>query len=137
MFRIVFPNLLYGFTDEQIVEMAKGMPPVMPPVAPPVVTPVELPSEGMIDAVQRKVLSALVKGEMATAILARTVGVSQPKDLRRRYLRLLLDSRYIEYTIPTKPNSRLQQYRLTDKGRMFAERICAAKKTGTRKGVKG
>lgn len=137
-FRIVFPNLLYGFTEEQIVEMSAGMPPVVPPVVTPVatpvvtpvVTPVELPSEGLFDDIQRKVLSALVKGEMSTAILAKTVGVTQAKNLRRRYLRLLLDARYIEYTIPAKPNSRLQQYRLTDKGRMFAERIRSAKKKG-------
>ena len=37
--------------------------------------------------------------------------------MRRRYLRLLLDLGLIEYTIPGKPNSRLQKYRLTAKGR--------------------
>lgn len=109
------------------------VPPVVTPVTPPVVTPVELPSEALLDDVQRKVLLALVKGEMATVMLAKTVGVTQAKNLRRRYLRLLLDARYIEYTIPAKPNSRLQQYRLTDKGRMFAERIRTAKKKGKSK----
>lgn len=108
-------------------------PPVTTPVVTPVMTPVELPSEALLDDVQRKVLSALVKGEMATVMLAKTVGVTQAKNLRRRYLRLLLDARYIEYTIPAKPNSRLQQYRLTDKGRMFAERIRTAKKKGKSK----
>ena len=114
-----------------------AMPPVAPPVAPPVMTPVATPveslSEGLLGAVQRKVMLALVKGEMPTAILAKAVGVTQAKNLRRRYLRLLLDVRYIEYTIPEKPNSRLQQYRLTDKGRQLAERIRAAKKKGKAK----
>jgi ATP-dependent DNA helicase RecG len=29
----------------------------------------------------------------------------------------LLEERLVEYTIPEKPNSRLQKYRLTEKGR--------------------
>lgn len=56
---------------------------------------------------------------MSTAELAKTVGISQPKDMRRRYLRLLLDMRFVEYTLPHKPNSRLQKYRLTEKGRTW------------------
>ena len=76
------------------------------------------PSETLIDAVQRKVLVALKGGDvMSTSELAEKVGISQPKNMRRRYLRLLLDMGLVEYTIPQKPNSRLQKYRLTDKGR--------------------
>ena len=136
------PNLIYGFTDEQLALAVSSVPtvtpPVAPPVAPPVVppvvppvktpvvtpvmtpvmTPVGKPSETLIDAVQRKVLVALKGGDvMSTSELAEKVGISQPKDMRRRYLRLLLDMGLVEYTIPQKPNSRLQKYRLTDKGR--------------------
>lgn len=32
-------------------------------------------------------------------------------------VRRLLNEQMIEYTLPEKPNSRLQKYRLTDKGR--------------------
>ena len=70
-----------------------------------------------MDDIQRKVLAALCTGVMSTAELAQAVGISQPKDMRRRYLRLLLDMRFIEYTIPNKPNSRRQKYRLVEKGR--------------------
>ena len=124
------PNLIYGFTDEQLALAVSSVPPVAPPVVPPVttpvappvttpvVTPVGKPSETLIDAVQRKVLAALKGGNiMSTSELAEKVGISQPKDMRRRYLRLLLDMGLVEYTIPQKPNSRLQKYRLTDKGR--------------------
>ena len=93
------------------------MTPVVPPVVPPVTPPVVKPSEALIDAVQRKVLAALkVGGVMSTSELAEKVGISQPKDMRRRYLRLLLDMGLVEYTIPHKPNSRLQKYRITEKG---------------------
>ena len=110
-FRITFPNLLYGFSDEQLISM--------PPVVPPVVPPVEKPSETLIGEVQRKVLIVLGNGIMSTSELAQSVGISQPKDMRRRYLRLLLDMHFIEYTLPQKPNSRLQKYSLTEKGRVW------------------
>ena len=46
-FRVILPNLIYGFTDEQLALAVSSvppvMPPVMPPVAPPVVTPVVTP----------------------------------------------------------------------------------------------
>jgi len=32
-------------------------------------------------------------------------------------IRLLMDYKLIEYTIPEKPNSRLQKYRLTEAGK--------------------
>ena len=129
-FRVILPNLIYGFTDEQLALAVSSVPPVAPPVTPPVatlvttpvatpvMTPVGKPSETLIDAVQRKVLVALKRGDvMSTSELAEKVGISQPKNMRRRYLRLLLDMGLVEYTIPQKPNSRLQKYRLTDKGR--------------------
>ena len=125
-FRVILPNLIYGFTDEQLALAASSVPPVAPPVTTPVTTPVVTPvatpvgkpSETLIDAVQRKVLAALKGGDvMSTSELAGKVGISQPKNMRRRYLRLLLDMGLVEYTVPQKPNSRLQKYRLTDKGR--------------------
>ncbi|MBR4188790.1 MAG: hypothetical protein IKQ55_02390 [Kiritimatiellae bacterium] len=82
----------------------------------PVATPVEKPSDTLIDDVQRKVLAVLFDSVMSTSELARAVGISQAKNMRRRYLRLLLDMRFVEYTVPQKPNSRLQKYRLPEKG---------------------
>lgn len=42
------------------------------------------------------------------------------ESFRERYLKPALDLGLIEMTIPGKPNSRLQQYRLSDQGRKFA-----------------
>ena len=133
-FRTTLPNLIYGYNDEQLVSLVHAvtpvmtpvatpvMPPVVPPVMPPVVPPVGKPSETLIDAVQRKVLAVLkAGGVMSTSELAGKVGISQSKNMRRRYLRLLLDMGLVEYTIPHKPNSRLQKYRLTEKGCALSE----------------
>ncbi len=41
------------------------------------------------------------------------------KSFRERYLKPALVDGLIEMTIPDKPNSRLQKYRLTDKGQQW------------------
>lgn len=127
-FRIALPNLIYGFGDDQLAALARSATPVTtpvttpvaPPVATPVVPPVARPSESLVDEVQRKILSVLRDSVLSASELALRVGISQPKNLRRRYLRLLLDMGFVEYTIPQKPNSRLQKYRLTEKGSALA-----------------
>lgn len=43
------------------------------------------------------------------------------KSFRQRYLKPALEAGLIEMTIPDKPNSRLQQYRLTEQGRSVFE----------------
>ena len=67
-----------------------------------------------------QIVLALATRTMGSEELARIVGVGASKDLRRRYARVLLDDGIIEFTIPEKPNSRLQKYRLTAKGKRLA-----------------
>ena len=130
-FRIILPNMIYGFTDEQLIAAVKNpkarvAPPVVPlvatPVVTPVVTPVESPSEALINDVQRKILRALRDDILSPSALAKKVEISRTNNMRRRYLRLLLDMGLVEYTIPSKPNSKRQQYRLTAKGSEIAEK---------------
>ena len=45
------------------------------------------------------------------------------ESFRERYLKPALEARLIAMTIPDKPNSRLQQYRLTESGRKLADTV--------------
>ncbi len=64
-------------------------------------------------------LLAAIQGEMGREALQSALGLSDRKSFRERYLKPALADGLIEMTIPDKPNSRLQKYRLTDTGRQF------------------
>ena len=64
-------------------------------------------------------LLAAIRGEMGREALQSALGLSDRKSFRERYLKPALADSLIEMTIPDKPNSRLQKYRLTDKGRQW------------------
>jgi Fic family protein len=59
----------------------------------------------------KKLLNAL-KGEMSRGELMDALSLSDAKSFRQRYLLPALTEKLIEMTIPDKPNSRLQKYRL-------------------------
>jgi len=62
-------------------------------------------------------LLAVVDGEMKRADLQAALSLKHEDHFRAAYLRPALDRGWIEMTIPNKPNSRLQKYRLTAAGR--------------------
>ena len=64
-------------------------------------------------------LPAAIDGEMSRESLQAALGLSDRKSFRERYLKPALADGLIEMTIPDKPNSRSQKYRLTDKGRQW------------------
>jgi Fic family protein len=64
-------------------------------------------------------LLAAIRGETDREALQSAMGLSDRKSFRERYLKPALADGLIEMTIPDKPNSRLQKYRLTDKGRQW------------------
>jgi len=57
------------------------------------------------------------KGPLGNAEILAELKLKNRRRMRENYIAPALKTRLIEYTIPDKPNSRLQKYRLTDKGR--------------------
>jgi len=66
---------------------------------------------------QVKGLLKALKGEMNRDELQVAFGLQDRKSFSERYLKPALNAELIEMTIPEKPNSRLQKYRLTGRGR--------------------
>lgn len=75
---------------------------VTPPVTPPV---------------RRLLVLLSAKGDLGNAQIRGELGLKDRKHLREVYIEPALVAGLIEYTLPGKPNSRLQQYRLTPQGR--------------------
>ena len=79
------------------------LPPKSPPKSPPQVA---------------RLLNVLV-GEMSREELQSALDLQDRKSFRELYIQSALTGQLIEMTIPEKPNSRLQRYRLTDAGRRW------------------
>ena len=85
--------------------------------------PQEAAGEQVIDPVTGQVtpqvaqLLRVFTGEHARQELQALLGLADREHFRKTYLLPALAAGQIEPTLPDKPNSRLQQYRLTNKGR--------------------
>ena len=55
---------------------------------------------------------------MSSRELATVLGLDSKTGAFKRSIKALLDSGLIEYTLPDKPSSRLQKYRISVQGRM-------------------
>ena len=73
-----------------------------------------------------RLLSA--KGEMGNADILRQLGLKDRTNTRQHYVDPACADGLVEYTIPDKPNSRLQKYRLTDKGHSLLAALKEGKK---------
>jgi len=63
-----------------------------------------------------RVLASLSNGPLARNVIVRKLGHKSLSGAIRKAIRDLLRDEWIGYTMPDKPNSRLQQYRLTLSG---------------------
>jgi ATP-dependent DNA helicase RecG len=75
--------------------------------------------ENATSTIHEKVFDFISKREMSNAEIARELGWSRVYGGLARVIKNLLSDGIIEYTIPEKPRSRLQKYRLTEKGRQM------------------
>jgi ATP-dependent DNA helicase RecG len=66
---------------------------------------------------QVRSLLMAIKGEQSKKELMAALKLTGRDNFEKRYLQPALEGEFIEMTIPEKPQSRLQKYRLTDKGR--------------------
>jgi ATP-dependent DNA helicase RecG len=64
-----------------------------------------------------QILAFLSQASLSKADIASKLGKSRPTRYLNELTVRLLHLSLIEMTLPDKPNSRLQKYRLTDKGR--------------------
>ena len=62
-------------------------------------------------------LLEVLQGEMTRGEIMKKLDLKNRMHFSKEYLKRAIDNGYIEMTIPEKPNSRLQKYRLTQKGK--------------------
>ena len=104
-----------GFVTTVWRELPAGGPvPVTPPVTPPVAPPVAPAVVVLMRLIE-------VSGELGSSDIRRALGLKDRTHVRERYVTPGLDGGWIEMSIPDKPNSRLQTYRLTTKGRAYLQ----------------
>jgi DNA-binding PadR family transcriptional regulator len=63
------------------------------------------------------------EGELSNAGIRERLTLKDRTHVREHYIEPALAQGLIEYTIPDKPNSRLQKYRLTDAGKACLQQI--------------
>ncbi|MCP4397115.1 MAG: AAA family ATPase [bacterium] len=87
------------------------------PVSDPVTAPVSRPVSDSVSK-QLKHLLELCQIPASSKELRQHLGLKHRTHFRNSYLKPALQAGLLEMTIPGKPNSRLQKYRITQKGRM-------------------
>ena len=73
--------------------------------------------ESRPESLEAKVLTQLAGKPLSKAELSKNLGQKEISGQLNKVIRKLLADRMIEYTLPDRPRSRLQKYRLTAKGK--------------------
>ena len=72
--------------------------------------------------IAQSILKALETQPLQRGEIAKTLGHGKVSGAINRAVKELMNKQLIEYTLPEKPNSRLQKYRLTEKGRQLVKK---------------
>ena len=76
-------------------------------------------SGGQVVSLFVRITSILADQVLSSGDITAALGKEYYSGHLRRIIKMLLSDGIIEYTIPEKPRSRLQKYRLTEKGRQM------------------
>ena len=120
----------WGRGTNRVIGMCRAAgirPPEFAEVGPSAVVTFRVPVAGVAVRTEQvtgevKRLLVAMRGEMKRQEIQATLGLKHEDHFRKAYLVPALKTNLIEYTIPDKPNSRLQRYRLTAKGKAILER---------------
>ena len=93
---------------------AQVTPPVEAQDTPPVTPPVD-------EYVIKLLVLLRQAGALGNAEILHALNLKDRRRMRETYIKPAMAEEWIEYTIPGKPSSRLQKYRLTEKGRQLLE----------------
>ena len=79
---------------------------------------------GIESGIESRILLALQKDHpLGMKGLSEALGWNKPNRYLHQAVRLLIKKILVERTIPDKPQSRLQKYRLTDKGKRHVKKL--------------
>ena len=113
-----YPRDCFTFSDNFLrmafpaseIDSAEGTPQVTPQATPQVAPQVDQ----LIESLEM---------EMSREEIQEKLGLSDRKNFRKNYLNPAFEANLIEYTIPEKPNSSHQKYRLTEKGKAYKKKL--------------
>ncbi|HLA26745.1 MAG TPA: ATP-binding protein [Syntrophales bacterium] len=119
-FKVIANIFIAGFDRPSFVESGVGAGDMTPQVTPQVAGARSRPEsqpESQPESLKNRVLRLLMASAMRKAEISLALGQKEVSGQLNKIIRELLAENIIEYTIPEKPNSRLQKYCLTLTGR--------------------
>jgi len=115
------PNQLYKLTEKGL-SLKNGL---LAPIAPftPDDTMHDTMQDTMHDTMQVEQLVAVMEGAMTRDELQEKLTINNRDYFRKAYINEALNKEFIDMTLPDKPKSKNQKYRLTEKGKALQKKL--------------